>query len=147
VIVLSVITRMGGRNLSDEETESMLKESRIAVICSQNKNGTIHAMPVWFKYIDNEIVILTPSDSRKARNIQRDNRVTVLIEERGPVRGLMIYGIAEIDRGDSMPTAVNITEKYMSKEKAKSFAESAVFEGGLDLLIRIKPNRMVTFHY
>lgn len=144
---MSVITRMGGRNLSDEETESMLKESRIAVICSQNKNGTIHAMPVWFKYIDNEIVILTPSNSRKARNIQRDNRVTVLIEERGPVRGLMIYGIAEIDRGDPMPTAVNITEKYMSKEKAKSFAESAVFKGGLDLLIRIKPNRMVTFHY
>jgi len=144
---MSVISRMGGRNLSDEETESMLKESRIAVICSQNRNGTIHAMPVWFKYIADEIVILTPSNSRKARNLERDNRVTVLIEERGPVRGLIIYGIAEIDRGDPLPIAVNITEKYMSSEKAKSFAESAVFEGGLDLLIRIKPIRMVTFHY
>jgi len=144
---MNVISRMGGRNLSDEETESMLQESRIAVICSQNKNGTIHAMPVWFKYIDDEIVVLTPSDSRKARNLERDNRVTVLIEERGPVRGLMIYGKAEIDRGDPMSTAINITEKYMASEKAKRFAENAVIEGGLDMLIRIKPQRMVTFHY
>jgi len=67
---MNVISRMGGRNLSDEETESMLKESRIAVICSKNKNGTIHAIPVWFKYIDDEIVILTPSVSRKARNLE-----------------------------------------------------------------------------
>ena len=144
---MNVISRMGGRNLSDEETESMLKESRIAVICSKNKNGTIHAIPVWFKYIDDEIVILTPSDSRKARNLERDNQVTVLIEERGPVRGLMIYGKGEIDRSDPLPTAVNITEKYMSREKAQRFAENAVFEGGLDLLIRIKLNKMVTFHY
>ena len=144
---MNVISRMGGRNLSDEETESMLKESRIAVICSKNKNGTIHAMPVWFKYIDDEIVILTPSDSRKARNFERDNQVTVLNEERDPVRGLMIYGKAEIDRSDPLPTAVNITEKYMSREKAQRFAENAVFEGGLDLLIRIKLNKMVTFHY
>ncbi len=117
------------------------------MICSQNKNGTIHAIPVWFKYIDDKIVVLTPSDSLKARNLERDNRVTVLIEERGPVRGLMIYGKAEIDRGDPMSTAINITEKYMSSEKAKRFAENAVIEGGLDMLIRIKPQRMVTFHY
>ena len=59
----------------------------------------------------------------------------------------MIYGKAEIDRSDPLPTAVNITEKYMSREKAQRFAENAVFEGGLDLLIRIKLNKMVTFHY
>lgn len=144
---MNVISRMGGRNLSDEETESMLQESKIAVICNKNKNGTIHAIPVWFKYIDDEIVVLTPSDSRKAGNLERDNRVTVLIEERGPVRGLMIYGKAEIDRGDPMSTAINITEKYMSSEKARRFAENAVNEGGLDMLIRIKPQRIVTFHY
>ena len=143
---MSVIARMGGRNLSDEETESMLKESKIAVICSQNKNGTIHAMPVWFKYIDDKIVILTPSDSRKARNLERDNRVTVLIEERRPGRALMIYGKAEIDRSDPLPTAINITEKYISREKARTFAKNAVNVAGLDLLIRIKPNQIVTFH-
>jgi PPOX class probable F420-dependent enzyme len=138
---------MGGRSLSDEETEAVLKESKIAVICSQNKDGTIHAMPVWFKYIDDEVVVLTPSDSRKAKNIERDNRVTVLIEERDPVRGLMIYGEAEIDGEDPLPTAINLTMKYLAKENAKSFAEKAVKDAGLDLLIRIKPERIVSFHY
>lgn len=138
---------MGGRYLSDEESASLLKEGRIAVLCSQNKNGTIHAAPVWFKQIGNEIVILTQSDGRKVRNVMRDNRVTVVIEERGPVRGLMIYGKAEIDSSDPIPTAIEITEKYMSSERAKSFALNAVNEGGLDIIVRIKPEHMVSFHY
>lgn len=74
----------------------MLIESQIAVVCSHNKNGTIHSMPVWFRYIDDAIVVLTPSDSRKAKNVIRDNRVTILIEEQAPARGVMMYGKAEI---------------------------------------------------
>lgn len=147
VIELDSISRMGGRRLSKKETESLLKEAKIAVICSQNKDGTIHAVPVWFKYIQDNIVILMQGDSRKARNIKRDNRVTVVIDERGPVRGLMIYGKAEIDRRDPLPMAIEITEKYISSEKAKSFATSAVDEAGMNIIVKIKPEHIVSFHY
>ena len=98
VIGLNTISRMGGRYLSGEETESLLKEGKIAVFCSSNRDGTIHGMPVWFKYSENEIVVLTPSDSRKARNVERDERVTLLIEDREVMKGVLVYGKALIDR-------------------------------------------------
>ena len=137
---------MGGRYLEKEEVESLLDEARIAVFCSHNRDGTIHAAPVWYRYMDGEIVVLTPSRSRKARNVKRDKNVSVLIEQREPVRGVIIYGEAELGYSDPLSTAITICEKYMSKEEAKSFGEGSV-KSGMDLLIRVKPESMATFHF
>jgi PPOX class probable F420-dependent enzyme len=138
---------MGGRRLTDDETASLLNESKIAVVCSLNDEETIHAAPVWFGYIDEAIVFITPHNSRKADNIRRDNRVTILIEERSPPRGVMIYGHAEIDEDDPLPIAIEMTEKYMSPDKAKRFAEKGVTEWGLDRVIRVTLDKVITFHY
>jgi hypothetical protein len=48
VIGLDTISRMGGRRPGEKETASLIEEARIAVICTQNNDGTIHAVPVWF---------------------------------------------------------------------------------------------------
>jgi len=138
---------MGGRRLEKTELESILQETRIARFCCHNDDGTIHATPVWYKYINGNIVLLTPDHSRKARNIKRNKNVTILIDlEDKTARGVMIYGTAELDYGDILPTAISICEKYMSKEKAKSFAEMLA-EKVMDLIISVNPERMVTFHF
>ena len=137
---------MGGRYLEKEEIESLLEEARIVVFCSHNKDGTIHAAPVWYRYIDGKIVVLTPGRSRKARNVKRDKNVSVLIEMRKPPKGVLFYGEAELDYSNPVSTAISICEKYMSKEKAKSFGEGSV-SSGMDLVIRVKPERMATFHF
>jgi hypothetical protein len=66
--------------LISKEIESMLEENRTARICSHNKDGTIHVVPVAYRYMDGQIVIASLSSSRKTRNIKRNNDVTVLIE-------------------------------------------------------------------
>jgi len=143
---LEIISLMGGRRLEKAELESILEESRIARICCHNEDGTIHATPVWYKYMNGKIVVLTPDHSRKARNIKRNNNVTILIDLVKPARGVMIYGTAELDYGDILPTAITICEKYMSKERAKSFAED-IAENVMDLTVSVKPERMITFHF
>lgn len=143
---MEVISSMGGRRLEKAELETILEESRIARICCLNEDGTIHATPVWYKYKNGKIVFLTPDHSRKARNIKRNKNVTILIDEVKPARGVMIYGTAELDYGNILPTAITICEKYMEKEKAKDFAEMLA-EKVMDLIVSVKPERMVTFHF
>lgn len=41
----------------------------------------------------------------------------------------MIYGAAELDCSDVIPTAISIAEKYVKKERAKGFAEGVVKKG------------------
>lgn len=143
---MEVISLMGGRRLEKAELETILEETRIARFCCLNEDGTIHATPVWYKYMNGKIVVLTPDHSRKAVNIKRNKNVTILIDLVKPARGVMIYGTAELDYGDILPTAITICEKYMSKEEAKSFAEDLA-ENVIDLIVTVKPERMITFHF
>ena len=144
---MGVISLMGGRHLEKAELESILEESRIARISCHNEDGTIHATPVWYKYIDEKIVFVTVDSSIKARNLKRNKNVTVLLDQVTPaVKGVMIYGTAELDYSDIFPVTLTICEKYLEKEKAKSFAEMMV-ESATDLIVRIKPERMITFHF
>ena len=74
--------------LTSEEIESMLKENHYARICTHNKDGTIHAMPVAYRYINGQILIMSLIKSRKNKNIKRNNNVTVLVDTLNPVRGI-----------------------------------------------------------
>lgn len=140
-----------GRHLTREQIESFLKEAKTARFCSHNDDGTIHAAPVWFKYEDGKIVILTPEHSCKARNAKRNKNVTILIDMEEPTRGVLIYGTAEARALDNEfelePAAVSMGEKYVSKDEAKRLA--FYFFPRLTNLVKItvKPERIASFDY
>ena len=97
----------GGRHLTSEEIEFFLKEAKIARFCSHNNDKTIHSVPVWFKYENGIIIILTPDHSYKARNVKRNKIVSIPIDVEKPPRGILIYGKAELDNEfDLKPTAI-----------------------------------------
>ena len=140
-----------GRHLTREQIESFLKEAKIARFCSLNDDGTIHAAPVWFKYEDGKIVILTPAHSCKARNVKHNKNVSILIDVEEPTRGILIYGIAEERALDNElelePAAVSMCEKYVSKEEAKRLAFYFFPKPTSWVKITVKPKRMVSFDY
>jgi len=133
--------------LNDAEIESMLKESQVARFCSLNKDGTIHATPIWYKYEHGEIIIMTPVVSRKARNVMRNRNVTILIDrEAPPSRGVIIYGRAELNSDFDLDEAISLNEKYMPKEEARKLTI------GLAKLskwakVKVKPESIASFDY
>jgi general stress protein 26 len=115
-------------NLTDEESESLLKKASIARFCSINEDGTIHAVPVWYSYLEGKIVVATPAASRKARNVRRNGNVTLLIDEsetRGIwPKGVVVYGEAKMDVTDLvLEEFTRLCEKYISKDKAEGYAK------------------------
>ena len=93
-------------------------------------------------------MFVTVDSSIKGRNLKRNKNVTVLIDVREPSpKGVMIYGTAELEYGDTYPITLTICEKYLEKEKAKSFAKMMVSETGIDLMVTVIPERMITFHF
>lgn len=136
--------------LTEEEIESLLKHAKIARFCSFNPDGTIHAVPVWYKYENGKITITTPLASRKAKNVRRNNNVTLLIdisEEGEWPKGAIIYGKADSDHMTDlrMDEAIWLCEKYMPKDKVESYAR------GLLSLTRwvkivITPERTASFN-
>lgn len=136
-------------NLSEEEIQSLLKETKLARICSLNQDGTIHAATVNFKHEAERILIATPKASRKARNLQRDGTVTVLVdvvgEKASDIRGAVVYGKADV-KELTLAQFIRINETWMSADRVEERTQRF-----LDLtdwvLISVDPVRMASWDY
>ena len=83
--------------LPPADVERFLRGRHIAVVTTINPDGTPLQTPVWYLYRDGLIVVRTNSLSAKVRNIRRDPRVSVCIqEERPPYRGVSVRGTAAV---------------------------------------------------
>ena len=133
--------------LTQEEIESFLKGSHIAKFGSFNEDGTIHIAPLYYKYEDGQILLGTQVVSRKVKNVQRNNNVTVLIDtyEQLP-KGVLIYGKADLDHEDVITKRVSLFENYMPPEQALGLAQSLAdrFE---PVIIRVQPERITSYDY
>ncbi|HZA59204.1 MAG TPA: pyridoxamine 5'-phosphate oxidase family protein [Solirubrobacterales bacterium] len=96
---------MAGRRdqieLSDTEQADLLASERVAVVTSNGHRGWPHSMPMWFTVRDGVIWVWTYAKSQKVKNLERDQRATVLVEagiEYAELRGLMIESEALIHR-------------------------------------------------
>jgi hypothetical protein len=137
--------------LTSQEIESMLKEARYARICTHNKDGTIHAMPVAYRYMNGQILIISIAKSRKNRNILRNNDVSVLIDTLDPLRGILIYGKAEIDYDNVLEQAAPVMEgavemRGMPKEKVQRITK-AYLDAFKSAIVKITPKHITTFDY
>ena len=92
--------------LSDEDQRTLLAEARTLYIASVNPDGRPHLVPMWFGIDDDGLIAFTTyGTSQKVRNLERDPRITVLVDA-GDVytelRGVAIDGRAEIIRDDAV---------------------------------------------
>ena len=115
---------------------------------SKNEDGTIHIAPVYYLFENGEFLFGSQELSRKVKNIQRDRRVTVLIDANEPVlQAVMAYGEAVLDYEDVVSKRVKILERYYeSPSQAKTFAEKLA-KAWKTVIIHIRPTRIVTFDY
>lgn len=130
------------------EIETFLAKPMLARLCSHNKDGTIHIMPIYYLYKNGEFLFGTQAASRKIKNLRRDTRVTVLIDASEPeLQAVLAYGEAILDYEDVVPKRVDILERYYeSPEQAKAFAEKLA-RAWETVIIHMRPTQMVTFDY
>ena len=133
--------------LTDEELRTFLREAHIAHLGSLNPDGTVHIVALWFKYEDGDILFGTQDLTNKVRSIKRDPAVTVLIDvEELVLKGVLIYGQAQLDYEDVLAKRVAIFERYMSREDAEEWA-TTLADSWAPVIIRVKPTRVSSYDY
>jgi len=133
--------------LTQQEVEVLLTKSQVATLSSHNADGTIHTTPVWFKYDGGKILFGTQDDCRRIKNIKRNPDVTVVVDDRQwPLKGIIIYGRAELDYDNVIPKRTAIFEKYMPKENASGLAQ-ALAKMRKPVVIRVTPSKMISYDY
>jgi general stress protein 26 len=87
------------------------------------------------------------TESRKTRNIKRNNDVTVLIDT-GSAQGILIYGKAKLEYDNIYPTAVSVWETTFraSRDKVERLVRAYLDKVKM-VIVKVTPKRIITFDY
>ena len=81
--------------MSDDERRAFLSEGRrTATLATVRADGSPHVVPVGFVLHGDEWVLMTSSDSVKGRNLRRDPRVSLCVDEIEPHAFVTVSGTA-----------------------------------------------------
>ena len=119
--------------------------TRTAILATTRSDGRPHAVPVCF-VLDDDVLFLTNGATVKGRALQRDPRVTLLVDdERPPFAFVMIEGTAATSRNadDIERVAPRIAERYDGPDGVEDFVRFA--REDLGMLVRVKPTKILAF--
>jgi len=96
-----------------------LVEKRImGKIATIQMDGLPHVVPVWFRYEHGKFIITTPEKSVKVRNIRRDSRVSLLIDD--AYEYVLVKGKAVINpRGNVEKETERQAVRYLGEEEGR----------------------------
>jgi PPOX class probable F420-dependent enzyme len=95
------LSRRAQIQLTDEEAAAFLQEQRVVVVATTGRDGWPHLMPLWYVVREGELWSWTYAKSQKVRNLERDDRVTLQVEDGHAyqeLRGVMIKAHCELHR-------------------------------------------------
>lgn len=88
--------------MTDAEIDTILQATVNAILATNRRNGAPHLSPIWYLYEDGRFHISVGADSVKARNVRRDPRVSLCIDEGHPDgQAVTVYGTAELVETES----------------------------------------------
>ena len=138
--------------MNDEEIRAFLEEQRILQVATIDHDGWPHLVAMWYVLLNDQIVFWTYAKSQKALNLQRDARLTCLVEagERyEELRGVQIKGRAVIN--DDLETVQRIGEdiykRYTGGPLNDNIRQMVAAQAPKRVLVFVEPVEVVSWDH
>jgi len=145
------MSRRNQIRMSEAEVAEFLAGRHTMNVASMNHDGTIHLVAMWYAMLDGDPVFWTFGKSQKIRNLQRDPRITLLVEageEYGELIGVELVGTATVltDHDDIMAIGEAVYARYFGEvtDEVRPFVE---LTGAKRFGVRIKVDRVVSWDH
>ncbi len=129
-----------------EYREFLLGSVRTATLATVRADGRPHVAPIWYHLDGETFVFTTGEDTVKGRNMRRDGRVSLCIDdERPPFHFVIVEGVATltVDDPDLLLWATRLGGRYMGEEEAEAFGRRNAVPG--ELLVRVAPTKVLAY--
>lgn len=134
-----------GQKMTDEEWREFVSHgTRTGKLCTVRADGSPHVAPVWFLVDGDEVVFNTGSGTVKGRNLARDGRVALCVDDdRPPFHYVVLQGQARLseDPAELRHWAARIGARYMGEDRAEEFGRRNGVPG--ELLVRVTIDKVV----
>ncbi len=123
--------------MSPEERDVFLSTAHTAVLSSVDPHSRIHAVPVWFRYVDGAFRIITERGSAKHRNVVRTGRASLCVDERaGKMRYVTAEGPVEAVDEVTFDERLALHTRYRGEDAARVIVEQGGHERMVLLILR-----------
>ena len=133
-------------DMTSEEIRSFLMDAvRTGKLATVRADGRPHVVPIWYVLDGDDLVFNTWHTSVKAKNMRRDPRVAISVDdEQPPFSFVMVEGVVELQElspEELLPWATKIGARYMGEALGEQFGKRNGVEG--ELLVRLKPTKII----
>ncbi|MFJ4623715.1 PPOX class F420-dependent oxidoreductase [Streptomyces sp. NPDC088812] len=133
------------QKMTDEEWRAFVSQgTRTGKLSTVRADGRPHVTPVWFLLDGDEVVFTTGANTVKGRNLARDGRVALCVDDdRPPFDYVVVQGVADVseDLDEVRGWATRIAARYMGEERAEEFGARNGVPG--ELLVRVGIDRVL----
>ncbi|NLE81488.1 MAG: PPOX class F420-dependent oxidoreductase [Rhodococcus sp.] len=133
--------------MSDIEWRAFLAEgTRTAKLATVRSDGSPHVAPVWFVLDGDDIVFNTGKETVKGRNLIRDGRATLCVDdEHPPFSFVLVTGstVVSEELSDVRHWARRIAARYMGEDRADEFGDRSGVPG--ELVIRLHAEKVQAY--
>ncbi|AKN75455.1 pyridoxamine 5-phosphate oxidase [Streptomyces sp. PBH53] len=125
--------------MTDEEWRAFVSEgTRTGKLSTVRADGSPHVAPIWFLLDGDDLVFTTGKDTVKGRNLARDGRVALCVDDdRPPFHFAVLNGRARLseDLADVRLWATRIAARYMGEDRAEEYGARNGVPG--EVLVRV----------
>jgi PPOX class probable F420-dependent enzyme len=135
------------QSMTPNEIHAFIREgSRTGKLATVRKDGRPHCVPVWCWFDDSGILFTTMNNTIKAKNIRRDNRVSLVFEnESFPYDFVAIEGnakVLDVTLEEKLEISINIASRYVPEGREEEFGKrNAVSD---ELVIRVAATKIIS---
>ncbi|MBC2865658.1 PPOX class F420-dependent oxidoreductase [Streptomyces mexicanus] len=127
--------------LSDR-LKNLLDTPVFVTVATVQPDGSPQVSPVWVKRDGEDLLISTTVDRRKKKNLDRDPRVSVVVQDpASPYEYAEIRGSAEMTTEGARELIDELSVKYTGKKYAEFNPASA--QDAERVIVRIRPRKVV----
>ena len=135
------------RKMTDEQWRAFVTHgTRTGKLSTVRADGSPHVTPVWFLLDGDDIVLTTEKDGVKGRNLARDGRFALCVDEdRPPYAFVLLQGCTETcdDPEEMLRWGGLLGARYMGEDRTKEYA--ARNGGPGNLLVRGHIDKIIAF--
>ena len=130
-------------DVTSEQIAEFLQKPLVAVFVTLRANGSPHAIPIWYEFVDGAFLVFTSSRFQRVKNLERDSRAAITISTHDePYMYVSAEGPVAITTEGVDETGLSIARRYIG-ERAEQFLENVLDENSV--VLRLTPERILTW--
>ncbi|MFG2647795.1 PPOX class F420-dependent oxidoreductase [Streptomyces sp. NPDC048436] len=133
------------QKMTDDQWRAFVSQgTRTGKLSTVRADGSPHIAPIWFLLDGDELVFNTGAETVKGRNLARDGRVALCVDDdKPPFSFVVLQGQARLsdDVDEVRHWAARLGARYMGESRAEEFGERNGVPG--ELLVRVKIDKVV----